>query len=329
MTDVAGQGARRFVVLGVGAVGGLVAASLRRAGDAVTVIARGAQLSALRESGLRLEGPDGVDVVRLEVADSPAAVGWRDDDAVILAVKSQDTQAALDALETCAPPSVMVICAQNGVENERAVLRRFPATLGMCVNCPATFLEPGVIRVSSARPTGVLDVGRYPGGSDGAVAEIAGRLRAAGFDSEPRADIMRWKYAKLLLNLGNSVEALCGAAARNGELGALVRQEGEACLHAAGLDFVPAEEFRRRMSSLTMTRDGRGGGSSWQSMARRAGSIEADYLNGEIVLLGRLQGVPTPANALVQRRAVQAAGARSDPGTVSEQALLNALGRAA
>ena len=45
----------------------------------------------------------------------------------------------------------------------------------------------------------------------------------------------------------------------------------------------------------------RAGGSSWQSLARGAGSIETDYLNGEITLLGRLYGVPTPFNAAMQR----------------------------
>ena len=43
------------------------------------------------------------------------------------------------------------------------------------------------------------------------------------------------------------------------------------------------------------------GGSSWQSLARGAGSIEAEYLNGEIVLLGGLYGVATPVNELLQR----------------------------
>ena len=52
----------------------------------------------------------------------------------------------------------------------------------------------------------------------------------------------------------------------------------------------------------------REGGSSWQSLARGPGSIEADYLNGEIVLLGRLHGVPTPANELFQRLAGQVGG---------------------
>ena len=73
----------------------------------------------------------------------------------------------------------------------------------------------------------------------------------------------------------------------------------------------------RRGDLLSLARVGgarRGGGSSWQSLARGLGSIETDYLNGEIVLLGRLHGVPTPANALVQRLADQAARQKARPG---------------
>ena len=47
--------------------------------------------------------------------------------------------------------------------------------------------------------------------------------------------------------------------------------------------------------------DARRGSSTWQSLARGAGGIEVDYLNGEIGLLGRLHGVPTPVNDAVQQ----------------------------
>ena len=57
------------------------------------------------------------------------------------------------------------------------------------------------------------------------------------------------------------------------------------------------------------------GGSSWQSLARGTGSIEAEFLNGEIVLLGALHGVPTPVNALLQRLALQAAVEGAGPGS--------------
>jgi len=64
--------------------------------------------------------------------------------------------------------------------------------------------------------------------------------------------------------------------------------------------------------------DGRrwGGSSSWQSLARGTGSIETDYLNGEIVLLGRMHGFPVPINELLQRLANEWAAERRPPGTL-------------
>jgi 2-dehydropantoate 2-reductase len=66
----------------------------------------------------------------------------------------------------------------------------------------------------------------------------------------------------------------------------------------------------------------RGGGSSWQSLARGTGTIETDYLNGEIVLLGRLHGVPTPVNATVQRVARELAASGAPPASMSPDELL-------
>jgi 2-dehydropantoate 2-reductase len=325
-------GRRQFVVYGAGAIGGLIAGRLHQSGQPVTAIARGRQLAALQASGLRLASPDGTAGIMFPAVDGPAAVDWQDDACVILAMKSQDTAAALETLMACAPPSVTVVCAQNGVENERTALRRFPRTLGMCVNCPATFLEPGVVTVLAARPTGVLELGRYPGGQhedDDLAASVAAALRAADFDVIVRADVMSWKYAKLLVNLGNVVEALAGPQARGGEFEGRLRVEAQACLAAAGIGYVPAAEFRDRVSVLTPLpapgQSGPHGGSSWQSLARRTGRLETDYLNGEVVLLSREFGVPAPANVLVQRLAARAAQARSDPGSWREKDLLDEL----
>ncbi|NUT26811.1 MAG: ketopantoate reductase family protein, partial [Streptomyces sp.] len=60
----------------------------------------------------------------------------------------------------------------------------------------------------------------------------------------------------------------------------------------------------------------RGGGSSWQSLTRGTGTIEADYLNGEIALLGRLHGVPTPLNELLQHLANTFARERREAGSM-------------
>ncbi len=130
---------------------------------------------------------------------------------------------------------------------------------------------------------------------------------------------MRWKYRKLLMNLANAVEALCGPSGRFSPLAKEAQREGKGALTAAGIEAVSPEEDRARRNDhlqLAPTASGEWqGGSSWQSLARGAGSIEAEYLNGEIVLLGGLHGVPTPVNALLQRLALKAAAEGAPPGS--------------
>lgn len=320
----------RFLVVGAGAVGGVLAGRLLEAGHDVTGVARGAHLAALRRDGLRVESPDRVVTLPLPVVATPEEHVWDADDVVVLAVKSQDTVPVLSALAAVAPPSVLVVCAQNGVANERAALRRFAEVAGMCVMCPSTHLEPGVVQAHSAPTAGILDVGRYPHGSGDRVELLAGALRGAGFASEARDDVMRWKHAKLLMNLGNGVEALCGPMARAGALVARLRGEGEACLRAAGIPYASAEEDAARRGDLIDVQPvagrPRGGGSTWQSLQRGAGQVEVDHLNGEVVLLGRLHGVPTPANAMLQRQVNAAAQQGQPPGLWDEEELLALLG---
>ena len=69
----------------------------------------------------------------------------------------------------------------------------------------------------------------------------------------------------------------------------------------------------------------RGGGSTLQSLARGTGAVEVDYLNGEIVWLGRQHGVPTPANELVRRVANEMARAGAPPRSITARELLDQL----
>jgi 2-dehydropantoate 2-reductase len=158
---------------------------------------------------------------------------------------------------------------------------------------------------------------------------LADAFRAATFHAEARPDIMRWKYTKLLMNLGNAVEALCGPSARVGELAGRARREGIAALDAAGIDYVSDEDFATRRGDLIRPQSigggPRPGGSSWQSLERGTGRIEADYLNGEISLLGRLHGVATPVNDLLRRAANEAARSGRPPGSASADDLLAAV----
>ena len=319
----------RIIVYGAGAVGGVVGGRLAEQGHDVALIARGEHAEAIRDRGLVIESPEATSTVKVRVATHPHELDIGVDDVVLLGMKSQDTVGALNALRGATPHDVPVVCLQNGVDNERAALRLFTNVYGVCVMCPTTHLVPGVVQASSTPLEGLLDIGRFPHGVDATAEEVAAALSSAPFESVPRPDIMRWKYAKLLMNLGNVVEAVCGPAERAGELGGRARDEGVACLRAAGIEFASdAEDAERRADRLNLRPIAgarRGGGSSWQSLQRSAGSIETDHLNGEIVLLGRLHGVPTPVNAILQRVGNEAAAAGAPPGSISADELLARL----
>ena len=319
----------RYVVHGTGAVGGVIGAHLHEAGVPVTLVARGEHLARIRADGLRLDTAAGEIVVRAPSAGSAAEVAWTDDTVVLLCVKSHQTAAALEDLAAHAPPGTRVVSVQNGVSNEAAVLRRFAATYAVCVMLPSTHLEPGLV-VQKCHPTpGILDIGRVPGGTDEVAEGIAADLRRGGFESVPRPDIMAWKYRKLLMNLGNGVDALCPPGEAADELVGRARAEGEAVLAAAGIPVVPAEEDARRRGDVLRSRTDEGirrGGSTWQSVARGTAGVETDHLSGEIVLLGRWHAVPTPVNELVQQTTGELVRRGGAPRSLDAAELLARLG---
>lgn len=322
----------RFIVYGAGAIGGLAGGLLALSGQEVVLIARGAHAEAIAERGLTVVSAEQERTVPVPVVTGPDAAEPADGDVVLLAMKSQDTAAALDALRRCAPVGMPVVCLQNGVDNERSALRLFHHVYAVCVMCPASHLDPGVVQQDSVPVPGMLDVGRYPSGTDAVTASLSEAFRTAGFESVERAEVMRWKYRKLLMNLGNAVQALCHPPG----IGPIVEQaraEGEACLRAADIDYATEEEDARRRGDILQIREipgrPRGGGSSWQSLRRGTGTIETDYLNGEISLLGRLHQVPTPVNDTLRRLAWAAAVRRDPPGRLSAdefRALVGAAG---
>jgi 2-dehydropantoate 2-reductase len=330
----------RYVIYGAGAIGGAVGARLLEAGHEVVLIARGRHYDVLRTQGLTYRDPTGERVLRIEVADQPASITWRSDDVAVLAMKSQDTEDAVRNLAEVAPANTPIVCAQNGVDNERLVLRRFPNVYGMCVMMPAAHLDPGVVEAESHPIVGVLDLGRYPNGVDQTAGTIATDLSGSGFRSQADPGIMAWKYEKLLVNLGTQVRAVCGPEAlttgpNSGLWAALegrLRAEALACYERAGVVLPSAEERETRWGGALVRHPVPGSralaGSGWQSLARQTGTSEADYVNGEITLLGRLHGVPTPANDLVVSLANEAARLRHSPGSVSLSQIAGSLGLA-
>lgn len=320
----------RYVIIGAGAVGGTIGGRLAGAGCEVVLAARGAHRAALSEGGLRLRVPEGELSYRLPVVDGPGALGeLRADDVLLLAVKTQDSESALAAWGPApvagggtAAERLPVVCAQNGVEGQRLALRRFRHVYGVCVWLPSAFVEPGFVSAVGTPLTGILHLGRHPHGTDETVRLIAADLERARFEAPVVPDVARWQYAKLLGNLANAIEAVSGALGSEESLTLYdrVRAEGAAVLDAAGIAYASAEEQKEARGDKVqlVPIDGvpRGGGSSWQSLSRATGTIEADYLNGEIALLGRMHGVPTPLNDLLQRLANRFARERRAAGSM-------------
>ena len=89
----------RFVVYGAGAIGGVVGGRLAQAGHEVVLIARGDHHDAIRDEGLRLVTPDAEPLtLSIPVVSHPAGLDFRDDDVVLMGMKSQHTGKALSAL---------------------------------------------------------------------------------------------------------------------------------------------------------------------------------------------------------------------------------------
>ena len=291
----------RIIVYGVGAIGGTVAAALALSGQEVVGIARGAQFEALRSNGLLLRTPETTARAHFPCVADPREIALRQDDAILLTMKTQDTVAALERLRAAGVAGQPIFCVQNGVANERFALRRFPEVHGVTVMMPANLSAPGEVSVFSTPRYGIFDIGRYPHGRNRHDDALAQALEAANISAFVTPEVMHSKHGKLILNLSNILEATLGLDADYKRFAALLRAEAEAAFRAAGITWhdVGASDPRREqlMRYQPVAGVSRSGGSTTQSLARGTGSIETDYLNGEIVLLGRLHGVPVPANA--------------------------------
>ncbi len=319
----------RIVVVGIGAVGGTIAAGLSLAGIEVVGIARGAQGAAIRAAGLRLRTPTGVRVADFACFEDPAQVRLRHDDLVVMTVKSQDSGPALAQLRAAGMADQPLFCAQNGVANEPLAARLFPNVHGITVMLPADYAQAGEVVAYGAPKLGIFDIGRWPGGNDAQDAAMVEALNAGPFAAFATPDVMASKYGKLLMNLQNVVDAAIGRGDFYAQVMPRIRAEAEAVLAAAGIvwrDVSGADPRRKTLMQIAPVEGAtRVGSSTRQSLARGAGSVETDYLNGEIVMLGAQYGVATPMNAWFCQLAHRMVREQIAPGSVPAEDVRRAL----
>jgi 2-dehydropantoate 2-reductase len=318
----------RVVIAGAGAVGSVIGGRLHQGGAEVVLVGRQAHVDAIGEGGLRIETAERVDRIDVPAVSSLNALAPRADDVVIITAKTQDAPAIHRELLAW-NPEVAVVCGTNGVEHERTALRLFERVYGMVIQLPATFQHPGRVTALCLPTNAIIDVGRYPNGIDDTARELAGIADASPhLLCEADHDIMVKKHAKVLINLGNVPDAVCGLAGRFHDVTRAAQDEARAVYLVADVHFEhhgeASDRYRERQATMQF-RIPEGetflGGSTWQGLAKGSENTEIDWMNGEIVLLGRLHGVPTPHNAFLQRLARELAASGAQPGAMSTDEL--------
>ncbi len=221
----------KICIYGAGAVGGVIAAWLARAGHEVSVVARGANLAAIRDKGLRVRDARSGEVLTTHPkADSdPAKLGPQD--AVIVAVKGQGLPEVAANIGPLLGPDTTVVTAMNGVpwwffsgmpgphagrrlaclDPDGAIARAIPVAhvVGGVVHASCTTPAPGVVRHVMGHG---LIVGEPAGGASARTTALAAALGAAGFECRVSSRIQQDVWYKLWGNMTmNPVSALTGA----------------------------------------------------------------------------------------------------------------------
>lgn len=283
----------RIVVIGAGAIGASTAALLVEVGVTCVLVARGETATTIANDGVQLRFPTAARSVRVPVVRSLAEASPTKRDLVVLATMGHHTATALAGLD----PTIAVASFQNGTTPLDAIAQRGHPTLAAMLYVPAERRGPGVVALPGVPVPGAILLGAWPRGEGTWSAWLVDRLVAAGFRAEVERDIAPWVRAKLLVNLGGIVVAVCDEPADDVVLAA--QAEARAVWTARGERFEEVATLLARLGAMSLAPvDGRErkGGSTRAALARGEGVLETETLHASIVDAGKATGIATPVN---------------------------------
>jgi 2-dehydropantoate 2-reductase len=304
----------KICVIGAGAIGGLLAAKLAEAGEEVGVVARGAQLKAIREHGLVLRQEDKDIVARVAASDRIADLG--EPDLIVLGMKAHQVAAVAPEVGSILGPRTLVLTAQNGIPwwyffkhgGPREGVRLQSVDPGgviadhlpidrviATVVYPAAEIErPGVIRHVEGNRFSLAEIDGAKSERISAISEIFG---GAGFKAPVVTDVRTEIWTKLLGNLSlNPISALTHATLQDicrypktRALALEMMREALAVAEAFGI--------RLRISLEKRIAGAEAVGAHKTSMLQDIENgrvLEADALIGSVIELARMADVATP-----------------------------------
>jgi 2-dehydropantoate 2-reductase len=304
----------RICVFGAGAVGGLIAARLARAGADVSVAARGATLEAIRARGLTVRDRGGEWNVRPRACGSPGELGAHD--AVIVATKAHALAAAAGTMRPLLGADTAVLSAVNGIpwwyfhgmptwahaRHLDSVDRSGTAwkalgperALGGVVHLGASTPAPGVVSHAYGAQ---LVLGEPSGERTVRLDALAAALESAGFKARVSQDIRAEIWKKLWYNMAiNPVSLVAGAACDriSGDadlMGLMAEMIDEGVRVAAAIGVEESVDGREQVKGFTAI------GAFKTSMLQdleAARPVELDPILGAVVELARLANVDVP-----------------------------------
>ena len=318
----------RIVIYGAGAVGGVVGGLLALSGIPVVMIGRPGNVNTIQEQGLRVVTPIKTQIVRLAAVTSPDQIDFGPDDVVFLCVKSQDTEKTMGDLQAVVK-DVPIFCFQNGVRNEEIVSKYYHRVYGVMVKAGAVFTQDGEVRSPGAKP-GRFVIGRYPEGTDSLVESVAVKLRNAGYEVLVTPEIMPYKWGKLVDNLNNAVGAITNTTGEEANsIARAAQKEGKEILSQACVRLIPIEEPQLQRPGITKqtgnVSSGMPLGSTWQSLTRQQGTVETEFLNGEIVRIAKKLDKKAPINETLLHITTEMAVNHEPPGKYTPAELIKLL----
>jgi 2-dehydropantoate 2-reductase len=303
----------KIAVIGAGAIGSVIGGLLSKAGEDVTLIGRKTHVEAINRNGLILDGGSGETVIKVKATER---LDFKPDLA-LLVMKTQDVQSSVSEVRSLLS-GVPVITMQNGVQSDDLVAGVLGKEniISSVVIVTSIFLEPGKVSYSILFGKTALLIGEPFGTKGNRLQSISGLFNKA-IPTDISEDIRGAHWTKLLWNLNNAVPAVAGLSLEELNpypqirgLQVSLMKEGLEVTKIAGVKTadVPGMPLSlmgtlmETMAKMPLPPSFFGRlpmlGSTYQSI-KRSGSTEIDYLNGEIVNLGKKNGVPTPANSLM------------------------------
>ncbi len=323
----------RILLVGCGGIGGIVAASLARAGSAVDVVTGNHDIQqAVLRHGLRVRDLDGQEWAtppsgQVVVSADDLSPSARPYELCLLATKTTTLESALRELPPLLQPQADVVLLQNGLPEDRAeAVLGSGRVIGCVVGWGATLLEPGF---SARTSRGGMQLGRprqRTQGDDAGLSRAAGLLGQA-FETRIVRDLDGVRWSKLAINCATSTLGAAGGDTLGqllrqrfvrrlaleiwGELCQVARHEGVKLAKVAGtldidkLAITPIERrlrigsprlFLKHSLLLAIGLKFRRMRSSMAIAIARGRTPEIDWLNGEIVRRGERLGIATPVN---------------------------------